>query len=291
VKKPHAIGLLILTALLWSFGGLLIKWIPWNPMAIAGTRSGIAAIVILTGLGRPKLKWSPVLVAGAVAYCATVLLFVVATKWTTAANAILLQYTAPIYVAIFSRWFLGERIARLDWATITVVLSGMSLFFVERISAQGFWGNVCAILSGVGFAWMTLLLRKQKDASPVASVLLGNLLTFLICVPFCLTPPATVSSWVALLLLGIFQIGLSYILYSMAIRHVTALEASLFPILEPILNPLWVSLFIGERPGFWEFAGGLLVLSAMSGRGLLLTFRPAAVGMHNQPTKNPGETS
>lgn len=280
MKKPQAIGLLILTAILWSFGGLLIKWIPWNPLAIAGTRSGIAALVILIGLGRPKLKWSPVLFAGALAYCATVLLFVVATKWTTAANAILLQYTAPIYVAIFSRWFLGERTTRLDWATIFVVLSGMSLFFVERISAQGFWGNICAILSGVGFAWMTLLLRKQKDASPLGSVLLGNLLTFLICIPFCLTPPETVPSWIGLLLLGIFQIGLSYILYSMAIRHVTALEASLFPILEPILNPIWVSLFIGERPGFWEFAGGLLVLGAMTGRGIITTFRPETPRQH-----------
>jgi drug/metabolite transporter (DMT)-like permease len=273
LKKHQAVGLLIFTALLWSFGGVLIKWIQWNPMAIAGTRSGIATIMMLIGLGRPRFKWSPVLIAGAIAYSATVLLFVVATKWTTAANAILLQYTAPIYVALFSRRFLGERIRWIDWATIVTVLGGMSLFFVTKLSPLGFWGNLCAILSGVAFAWLALLMRKQKDATPMGSVLVGNLLTAVICLPFCTTPPVTSSSWIGLMLLGIFQIGLSYILYSIAIRHVTAIEATLITVLEHILNPIWVSLLIGERPGIWEIAGGIIVLGAMTTRSILTTWK------------------
>lgn len=270
MKKHQAIGLLIVTAILWSFGGVLIKWVQWNPLAIAGTRSGIATLVILLGMGRPRFKWSAALIWGAIAYAGTVLFFVAATKLTTAANAILLQYTAPIYVALFSRWFLGERTHWIDWAAIAAVLCGMSLFFVHRLSAEGLWGNILAIVSGLAFAWLALLMRKQKDASPIASVLLGNVLTAVVCLPFYWTPPATAASWMGLALLGIFQIGLSYILYSIAIRYVTALEACLIPILEPILNPIWVSLFIGERPGPLEIVGGLIVLAAVTTRGLLL---------------------
>jgi drug/metabolite transporter (DMT)-like permease len=274
LQKRQAAGLLIITAVLWSFGGLLIKWVDWNPLAIAGTRSAIAAVVILVGLGRPKFCWSGTLLAGSIAYMLTVLLFVVATKWTTAANAILLQYTAPIYVALFSRWFLGESSHWIDWATIALTLGGMGLFFVDSLSFQGMGGNICAILSGISFAWMALLLRKQKDANPLASVLLGNILTALVAIPWYYPIPHQMATWTGLCLLGVFQIGLSYILYSIAIRYVTAIEASLIPIIEPILNPIWVSIFIGETPGRWELIGGLIVLGAMTGRGVIMSAFP-----------------
>jgi drug/metabolite transporter (DMT)-like permease len=132
--RPKAILFLVLTATLWSLGGLLIKSINSNPLAIAGVRSGIAAIIILLAVGKPKLNWSFAQVGAALAYTATVLLFVAANKNTTAANAILIQYTAPVYVAFLGAWLLKEKVKVLDWITIVVVLGGMGLFFIDDIN-------------------------------------------------------------------------------------------------------------------------------------------------------------
>ena len=279
MNKPKAVGLLVLTALLWSFGGLLIKSIHWNPMAIAAGRSAIAALVILLAVRPVSLHWSSALVGGAVAYAANVTLFVVANKLTSAANAILLQWTAPIYVALFGRWFLGETTKRKDWVTIGMVLGGMTLFFVNNLTLRGFWGNVCAIISGMAFGWMALFLRKQKHATPVESVLLGNVLTALIGLPFCFQSLPDLSSWTNLVGLGVFQLGCSYLLYAAAIKHVTAIEASLIPVLEPVLNPVWVFLFAGESPGPWAILGGAVILGSITVRGVL--------GVRSQPLRSP----
>ena len=273
LNKPKAAGLLILTAVLWSFGGLLIKSIQWNPLAIAGVRSAIATILLFSLVRRVKFHWTRYLIGGAVSYAATVGLFVVATKLTAAANAILLQYTAPIYVALFGPWFLGERARTRDWLTIAAVLGGMTLFFVEKLSLLSYWGNICGIGSGLGFAWMTLFLRRQKEGSPIESVLLGNLLTAVVCVPFYLHSWPDAVSWGWLLVLGVFQLGLSYCLYSAAIKHVSAMEASLIPALEPVLNPMWVMIALGEKPGVWTILGGIIILGAITMRGIAEVFQ------------------
>ena len=259
-KRYKAIGFLIATSILWSSGGLLLKMISWNPLAIAGMRSAIAAIVLLAFLRRPHMTWSSAQIGGAIAYTVTVILFVSANKLTTAANAILLQYTSPIYVALFGAWFLRERATRLDWVIILVVMGGMVLFFLDDLTTGGFWGNVCAISSGATFACFVLFMRKQKDDSPVESVLLGNILTALVGLPFMFEAMPNASSWIGLVLLGVFQLGLSHALYATAIKHVTALEAILIPVIEPILNPLWVLLIVGETPGPWAFLGGFIIL-------------------------------
>ncbi len=270
-----AAGLLLLTALLWSLGGVLIKSVDWNPMAIAGGRSAIALLVVLACLGRPRKLPSRLEIAGALAYAATVILFVVATRLTTAANAIFLQYTAPIYVAACSHWLLRERALRIDWLVIAVALGGIGFFFLDQLNATGLAGNLCGLASGVAFAGVTLLLRKQKDGSPLTSILLGNLLTALVGLPFLIGPMPNARSLIAVSLLGTVQLGLSYVLYSIAIKRVTAMEAILIPFLEPVLNPLWVMLLVGERPGFHSILGGTVVLGAVLARGVLMvaTFR------------------
>src|SRR5881275_2460464 len=131
--------LLLITALLWSLGGVLIKSIDWEPMAIAAGRSIIAIPVLLACARWQRFRFSPALVGGAVGYAVTVVLFVVATRMTTAANAIFLQYTAPIYVAIIGRWYLGERPLPIDWWVIAVALGGIALFFLDRLTTSGFW--------------------------------------------------------------------------------------------------------------------------------------------------------
>jgi drug/metabolite transporter (DMT)-like permease len=272
-ERTRTVGYLLAAALLWSAGGVLIKWVEWHPIAIAGARSAIAAATLWALLRRPRFNWSAAQVGGAVAYAATVLLYVSAVKITTAANAILLQYTAPIYVALFGVWFLQERTTWIDWLAVAISVAGMTLFFRDSLSSQALWGDVLAALSGVTLAWMVLFLRKQKDGAPMESVLLGNILAAIASLPFLWGSAPGLKGWAGLALLGVFQLGLSYALYTTAIRHVTAVEAVLFSTLEPILNPVWVLLLIGERPGPWALVGGALVVTAITARGLLQAAR------------------
>jgi drug/metabolite transporter (DMT)-like permease len=263
--------LLLSTALCWSLGGVLIKSIDWPPMAIAGGRSAIAIPMILLCSGRPRFTVSRAQIGGALGYAATVVLFVFATRMTTAANAIFLQYTAPIYVALIGRWYLGERASRIDWLVIAVALAGIALFFVDRLTVSGLWGNIIALGSGLAFALVALFLRKEKAGSPVASIVLGNVIVALAGAPFIFQAPSLGEEGLWRLgLLGTVQLGLPYVLYATAIKQVSALEATLIPLLEPVLNPLWVMLALGERPGPWAIVGGLLVLSAVLGRGVMM---------------------
>jgi drug/metabolite transporter (DMT)-like permease len=278
----RAVGLLVLTALGWSIGGVLIKVLPWHPLAVAGMRGLIAGLVLLALHRSLSLRGSRVRLYGALAYAVCTASVCIATKLTTAANAILLQYTAPIWVALLGAWLLGERTTRADWITIGVVLAGMGLFFAGGLDLANVLGNAVAILSGLAFAAVTITLRHQKDGSPVESVILGNFLAFLICLPWIIdAPPLPAVGWAAMLTLGVVQLGLSYWLYVRAIRHVSALEAVLIPVIEPILNPVWVLLAIGERPTPQALLGGVIVLSAVTSRAVHAIRdgrRPAAAG-------------
>lgn len=264
-----AVLLLLVTAVLWSLGGVLIKSVDWPSMAKAGARSAIACVILWGWLGRPRFTWSVGQLGAALAYASTVTCFVIANDRTTAANAIFLQYTGPIYVAILSPWLLREHIRRLDWFCIALALAGIGLFFRDQFSPRGLSGILFALASGLSFGCLAVFLRKQRDSSPGSALLLGNLLTAAIGLPFALGHPLPAAQAGALAVLGVVQLGIPYILYSIAIRRVTALEAVLIPMLEPILNPLWVALARGEIPGPWSLVGGALVLGAVLLRGLL----------------------
>jgi drug/metabolite transporter (DMT)-like permease len=266
----RAVGQLVLAALCWSLGGLLIKAVAWPPLAVAGGRGAIAAIFLLLTNRGLRFHFSRAQIVGAIGYAACTVTFCTATKLTTAANAILLQYTAPVWIALFGAWFLGEHATRADWLTIVAVLGGMGLFFSESLDLTAVLGNSIAVLSGVCFAGMTIALRKQKDTSAVESIILGNALAFLIGLRWIVSAPAlNTTSWAALAGLGVVQLGISYWLYARAIRHVTALEAVLIPVIEPILNPVWVLLTLGERPSSRALVGGVIVLSAVTWRAVI----------------------
>jgi len=269
MKRSHALLLLILTALFWSLGGLMIKKVNLHPMAIAGWRSAIAVVFLLIWTRKPKFTWSRPQIGCALAYAGNMFSFIAATKLTTAANAILLQYTAPAYVAVFSIPFLKEFPRRIDWWAVALTLIGMVLFFFDRISLTGMWGNLAGIAAGITFAWLILFLRKQKEGSPVESVILGNALTALLALPLLVQTLPTVQDWIWLSLLGSIQTAVPYIIYSIAIRHVTALEGILVPVIEPLLNPTWAFLFLGEVPGFWAVIGGVIILSAVTMRSVI----------------------
>ena len=259
----------MLTGIIWSTGGFLIKMIPWPPLVIAGLRSGITAIVIYIYDRPSKLPTGKYTLGGAVSYAVMVIFFVVANKLTTAGNTILIQYTAPVYVALIGYSFLGEKVYLKDWITIGIILMGLCLFFLDDLSGTSLWGNVAAVLSGFGFAGLILFLRKQKHGRPIDSVLLGNLLTFLICTPM-IHQDVTfeTDAWLRILFLGIIQLGLAYILFTIAIKHVTALDAVIYPVVEPIFNPIFAYLFLEETLGFYAKIGGILVLAGVIGRGI-----------------------
>ena len=267
---PKAVGQLIIAALCWSLAGILFKYVEWPALAVAGGRGIIAAGFLVLFCGRKlHFTWTRLQIGAAVAYAACTVLFTLANKMTTAANAILLQYTAPVWVALFGAWLLGERTRPIDWLTIGAVLTGLGLFFYEGLQLNNLSGQLVALASGVAFAAMTILMRKQKDSSPLESIILGNVISFLIGVPALLTAPAMpASGWIALSLLGVVQLGIAYLLYSKALRHVTALESILIPVFEPILNPIWVMIFIGERPGLLALLGGLIVVGSITLRAV-----------------------
>jgi drug/metabolite transporter (DMT)-like permease len=271
MKRAHALLLLVLTAFFWSLGGLMIKKVNLHPMAIAGWRSAIAVVCLLLWIRKPKITGSLPQIGCAVAYAGNMFSFIAATKLTTAANAILLQYTAPAYVAIFGIWLLKEYPRRIDWWAVGLTLVGMVLFFFDRISLTGMWGNLAGVTAGITFAGLILLLRKQKEGSPVESVILGNALTAMLALPLLVRNMPTAQDWIWLALLGSVQTAVPYIIYSVAIRHVTALEGTLVPVIEPLLNPTWAFLFLGEVPGFWAVFGGMIILSAVILRAVIST--------------------
>ena len=273
-ERPKALLFLAVTATLWSLGGLLIKSVDANPLAIAGSRSAIAVVLFLLVLKKTNITWSRAQIGAALAYAATSILFVTATKTTTAANAVLLQFTAPIYVALFSAWLLKERTKLLDWITIALVMGGMVLFFLDNLSTKSLLGNSIGAASGVSFALFIIFMRMQKDGSPLESVLLGNILTAVIGLPFLPQSIPDASGWIYLLILGVVQLGIPYILFSRAIKHVTALEATLIPVIEPLLNPVWVFLMLGEAPGLFAIIGGFIVISAITIRCVLAAMPP-----------------
>ncbi|WP_414664522.1 DMT family transporter [Horticoccus sp. 23ND18S-11] len=263
---------LVGAALCWSFAGVLIKSVAatWPGLAVAGGRGIIAAVfLVLTNRGL-RFHFSRDQIIGAVGYAACTVTFCTATTLTSAANAILLQYTAPIWVALLSAWLLGERATRADWVTIVAALGGMALFFKDSLTLGHLDGDLLGALSGLCFAAMTIALRRQKDGSAVESIILGNTLAFVIGLPWILSaPPLPPTGWAALGALGVIQLGVSYWLYARAIRHVTALEAVLIPVIEPILNPVWVLIFMHERPSGWALAGGTIVLTAVTVRAVM----------------------
>ncbi len=267
LHPSQAVLYIAIAATLWSTSGLVIKIIDLNPLAIAGLRGGIAAVVMIAlARGRLSFNWSFPQIAGAIAYALTMLFFVSATKMTTAANAILLQYTAPVYTALLGAWLLKEKTTRFDWTIISVVIGGMLLFFIDGISLTGMWGNLLAIGSGITMALFILCMRMQKHASPLETVILGNIINAVICLPFYFEQAPAILDWVSLIYMGTLQLGISFFMYSKAIKYVQALDAVLIQTLDPLLNPIWVFIVVGEMPGRWALAGGLIVLSAVTFR-------------------------
>jgi drug/metabolite transporter (DMT)-like permease len=268
----------LLCAFFWSTSGLFIKLVDWRPILIAGARSLVAALFIAAagpagrliprrrGKGeRFRAKNNPVLLAaGGLAYAATMILFVMANKLTASANAILLQYSAPVWAALLG-WFIGERPRWEHWGALALVMAGLLIFFHGSLGGGSLLGDVLALLSGLTFGANSVFMRMQKEGNPSDSMLLAHIITAVVCVPFFFfSPPEfTPSTIAAVIFMGTVQIGLASLLFAFGIRRIPAINAMLAAMLEPVLNPLWVLAVTGEKPGPQALLGGALIVGAV----------------------------
>lgn len=292
-SRPVGFACVLGAALSWSLAGIGIKSVPLSGLSIVGWRSALALPVLLLVLlwrVRGDLldvlrlslgRWQTWIAALCYAY--TMLSFVLASKLTTAANAILLQYTAPMYVILLSWPILGERVGPRDIVAVIGCFAGIAWFFVEQLSSEGLSGNLLALSSGAGLGLLPLLLRRAEAPSPQCDartrsllpqvptvvLILGNCLAVLAGFPQLLrTPSLSHSVWLWLILLGVVQIALAYLLYAAAVRRLRAVECLMLASLEPILNPVWVALGTGELPSRAAVYGGLLIVSTVIGHGI-----------------------
>lgn len=267
---------ILIAVLLWSTGGLFIKMTTLDAFSVNAGRSFFAALTVAAFTYKKGLKLNAFTLLTSILYAGTLTCFVYANKTTTAANAIFLQYTAPIYILILSPFILKEKFRFRDLLTVVLCLAGMSLFFLESPSAENklatniFVGNIAALLSGVFFGLYFVLLRHPRsleNKNPSVSVFYGNLIIVLIMIPFLMqTPPQPNSTdFLAILFLGVFQIGISYLLFTYGISAgVRSLDASIIGFVEPLLNPVWVFLILGERPSQWAIIGGAVIIATVA---------------------------
>lgn len=267
-KKASPLLFVIAAAVLWSTGGLFIKWTSISGLELSFGRSLLAAITVAIFTRHEGFRLNKVTALASVLYAALLLLFVLATKQTTAANAIFLQYTAPVYLLILEPLIFKEKFRRRDLITVTACVIGMSLFFVGKLRPQDVTGNILALTSGLCFACYFLLLRhpKARDVNRASSVIYGNLLLVLVAATAGLNALPKLSRFdvLSIVYLGVVQIGIAYTLFTVAMaRGARSLDAGIVGYIEPVLNPIWVFLFIGERPGKWALIGGAIIVLAV----------------------------
>ncbi len=266
--------LLLAAAVLWSTAGAAIKSCGLDGWQIAGGRSLVAALFLVAVVREARVRPTLRVLAVSVAYAFTVVLFVVATKLTTAANAIFIQDTAPLWVLLLSPWLLGERPTRGELLAIPVYGIGLGLFFLDELTAGQVTGNVVALASGVAFAISIVGLRLLRHEGPAALVY-GNALAAVAALPLWPRGPTATGADLAIVAyLGVFQLALAYLSFSRGVTGTPAIEASLLILLEPVLNPIWTFVVAGERPGPWAIAGGAVVLGATAWRTLAPVLTP-----------------
>ena len=264
MKKNGTIYVL-LAALLFSIGGLCIKMIPWSAMAINGGRNLIAVPVLLLyiKLTGHKLRMNRAVIFGAVCMCAVTTLFTLANKLTTAANTIILQFTAPIFAMIMTWFLLHKKPQRVDVITCTVVFIGIIFFFIDGISAGNQLGNILALLSGIAYAGV-FMMNSFEQSDSLSSILYGQMLSAVIGIGFVFKETdfsASVILWMAAL--GLLQLALAYIFMAKGLETVNAVTASLTAAIEPILNPILVAIFYKEKVSGLALVGAVIVLGTV----------------------------
>jgi len=261
-----------LASVCWSFGGLFIKFIPWGAMSIVGIRAVLAALVFVVYRRTFKIEFTLGNVMTAVCLSSTTVMYVFANKLTTAAAAILLQFTAPIFIILIYLIFYRKKPTVSAVVAVLLTIFGMMLFFAENLGTGAFWGNIMALISGLSMAGVYVC-NKREDTTPENALFLGFLINSCIGLPFAFAEvTADIGAWVAVVILGVVQVGFAYIFFSKGIKKTPALLACLISTIEPILNPIWVMLagFAGllpelEIPGMFALIGGAVIVITVVG--------------------------
>lgn len=266
--EKRAVLLMVICSSLWSIAGIFIKLIPWNPLVIAGWRSlfSAACVLVYQRFTGQAFRLNRASIRSGIFLAVTFLLFVSANKLTTAANAIVLQFTAPVFILILSVLFLKQKVTLPDLLTVLLTMGGISLFFFDQLSPGNLFGNFVAIGAGFSMAAMYLATGSTDEESRMSGILLGHLFTAAIGIPFLFVyeTPVTMPAVLSILTLGIVQLGIPYLLYGIAVKDCPPLACSLLGAIEPLLNPVWVFLFTGERPGVFALLGGAVVIATIT---------------------------
>jgi len=268
----HQKGILaiISAALLWSTGGLFIKLISLDAYQLSFYRSIFSALTFVLLFRKKVLVFNLPVFLNGIFYAGILILFVVATKLTTAANAIFLQYTAPIYVLIFEPLLLKTKLKAVNVISVFIAFLGMTLFFVGEISPSHLEGNLVALLSGICFAAFLIGIRKSSEEFRVPAIFWGNIFIPILCFNS-VYPEFNISleNFLMVVYLGIFQIGLAYAIFTYSIKRIEGIEAALIAMIEPVMNPIWVYLGYGEKPSPFAILGGIIILATITIRTII----------------------
>lgn len=268
--RKNAMLLMVACAILWSSGGILIKLISWSPLLIAGARSMIAAFVLGIYMIYQKVpihicKYS---IGAGIGLCGCCTFFVVANKFTTAANAIVLQYAAPIFILLMTAFIFKQKLHKKEIIVVAITMAGIVLFFFDQLSPGNIAGNLFAILAGIFMALMFVMVGQggDNDSIRITGILLAHCLSAVINIPTGIIGTASVTGTEILyiIILGIFQLGIPYVLYAIASKDCSPLACSLIGMLEPLLNPVWVAIFVGEIPGMFALAGAAIIIGIVT---------------------------
>lgn len=264
MSRNRAIFEMLLCAALWSIAGIFIKLIPWNSIVIAGIRSLIAGAVMFVYMRYKRIgfKADRRSMLGGLALCCTLTCFVAANKLTTAANSIVLQFTAPMFIVVFSVLFLKKKFSRSDIFAVVLTMLGISLFFFDQLTPGHLLGNCVAIVAGMAFAGYYMSLEGASESERMSAIIMAHGLTFCVSIPFiALEPPELgAAPVICIFILGVVQLGIPYVLLGRASGSCPPLACSLLGAVEPLLNPVWVFIFDGEAPGMWALIGGVVVV-------------------------------
>jgi DME family drug/metabolite transporter len=263
----------LIAVFLWSTGGLFIKLTSLDAYQVTFFRSLLAGLTVLIATRRNGLRIDAFGILGSAIYATLLFLFVWATKHGTAANAIFLQYTAPVYILILSPWIIGEKFHLRDLATVVFCIAGMSLFFVGRLDTTAYLANIAALGSGIFLGVYIMLLKHPRalGMNSTITVIYGNFLLALLTAPAGIAsiPIMTLTDVAAVSILGIVQIGIAYILFIKGVTGGTRpLDASIIGFIEPLLNPVWVFIFVGEQPSAWALLGGTIIIVTVAAHTL-----------------------
>ena len=267
--KQKAMLLMVVTAAMWSIGGIFIKLVSWNPLMIAGMRSMISAMVLggYMVYKRIPFKFCKASMGAAIGLSCSAMLFVMANKLTTAANAIVLQYSAPVFILIITAFLLHKRLEKREIIAVALTMCGIVLFFFDQLSPGNVLGNILGILAGVFLAIMFVSMGEggDDDSIRMSGILMAHLIAAVIGMPVgtVLTESVTGMEILYVVILGVFQLGIPYVLYAIASRDCPPLACSLIGMLEPLLNPVWVAIFVHEMPGTFAFIGGAVIIATV----------------------------